>query len=82
MAAEEADMPNYANASSRSGVLAYEIGEDWIEVMFMSGENYRYTYEATGAEDVEAMKRLAESGKGLSTFIARNVGDRYESKGN
>lgn len=64
-------MTPYANVSGNSGVVAYEIGEDRIAVKFRGGRTYLYTYRSAGREDVEQMKWLAESGQGLSYYVAR-----------
>lgn len=73
-------MKPYKNLSGNSGVLAYEIGEDYIKVKFRDGDVYLYNYSVTGKFNVERMKELAEEGKGLSTFISRNVRDDYTAK--
>ena len=62
-------MKPYENLSGNSGVEAYELGPDFIRVRFRSGGTYLYTYENVGEENVEKMKELAESGRGLATFI-------------
>lgn len=72
-------MKPYANRSGNSGVLAYETGSTFIRVKFAGGEVYSYSYHSAGKTRVETMKRLAASGKGLSTYISRYVKDRYES---
>jgi len=70
-------MERYKNLSGSSGVIAFEIGDDWIVVEF-AGEasaidrRYRYTVARAGAPNILEMKRLAQSGRGLATFIARN----------
>lgn len=73
-------MTPYKNLSSDSGVVAYELRDDAIIVRFRSGETYLYSHRKPGRAVVEKMKRLATAGKGLSSHIARNAGDRYESK--
>ncbi len=73
-------MDPYGNASGESGVVAYAIGPDWIDVEFQDGWIYRYTHASTGASHVEAMKQFARAGRGLCTYISRNVGASYESK--
>lgn len=73
-------MKPYRNQSGGSGVVAYEIEERAIRIRFQNGDTYRYTYARTGQFEVEKMKRLAESGKGLSGYISRMVGDRYAEK--
>lgn len=74
-------MKRYRNLSGDSGVVAYEIGRDWIRVKFRKKEViYTYTYARPGAPHVEAMKRLAIAGRGLCTYISQNVREAYESK--
>lgn len=63
-------MKPYRNLSGNSGVLAYASGADWILVRFRSGAPYRYSHAIAGVRHVEAMKRLAEAGRGLSGYIA------------
>jgi hypothetical protein len=73
-------MKRYANLSGNSGVTSYETGTDWIDVKFRNGDIYRYTHAKPGEWHVRMMKRLAVSGRGLSTYIARNVQSAYASK--
>lgn len=65
-------MTPYANKSGESGVLAFEIGTDYILVEFNSGREryYRYTYASAGRDAVETMKELALAGEGLNSFIS------------
>ena len=65
-------MQTYRNKSGESGVIAYEIGDDYIDVKFKSGV-YRYSYHSAGKTNVEKMKKLAKSGEGLNAFINVNV---------
>lgn len=64
-------MQLYKNRAEKSGVLAYEIRTYSIVVRFVSGEDYEYTYQSAGRDAVEAMKRLATAGRGLSTYISQ-----------
>ncbi len=64
-------MKPYRNLSGKSGVVAYGIGPDYIDVKFKGGARYRYSHRSAGQEQVEAMKLLAAAGRGLSTLIAR-----------
>ncbi len=73
-------MEVYQNLSGNSGVKAYEYGEDYITVAFISGYTYRYDYEVPGEEHVENMKYLAKEGLGLSTYISKAVKNRYARK--
>lgn len=73
-------MENYANYSGDSGVATYEIGTDFILVGFTSGSIYEYTYSSAGAGNIETMKSLAAAGRGLCSFIQRNVKRGYSRK--
>ena len=73
-------MERYANASRDSSVVSYEIGDDYIRVMFSDGSIYLYNYDSTGTENTERMKLLARSGRGLNTFISSTVKKRYARK--
>jgi hypothetical protein len=73
-------MVRYRNLSGDSGVVAYEIGSDWIDVKFQDGWIYRYSYASAGPFHVEIMKGLAKDGRGLSTYVVRNVRKSYASK--
>ena len=65
-------MKRYANLSGTSGVVAYAIGPDFVDVKFKGrDEVYRYSESSAGKETVDAMKLYAATGRGLSTFISR-----------
>ena len=68
---EKSVMKPYRNASGDSGIAAYEYGPDWIDVWFRGRrEPYKYTARGVGAANVNEMKRRADAGKGLATFIS------------
>jgi len=73
-------MKRYANLSGNSGVQSYEISATRIRVKFVTGECYTYSHQSAGKETVETMKRLAGSGKGLSTYISRHARNAYEAE--
>jgi hypothetical protein len=73
-------MQTYKDLSGTSGVIAYELGPDYIDVEFKDGSIYRYDYTAPGQQMVETMKTLAASGEGLATFINQNVGENFAVK--
>lgn len=73
-------MDKYKNLGGSSGVLSYEIGSDSITVQFNSGATYFYTYQSAGNSNIEQMKSLAITGKGLNSFISRIVKNKYASK--
>lgn len=71
-------MAVYGNISGNSNIAGYNIGEDYISVMFNNGSVYNYTYESAGQENVDQMKLLAQTGSGLGSFIHNNAKDLYE----
>ena len=71
----------YRDKSGRSGVSYYEIGPDWIKLMFKTDRHiYLYTYDMPGEEEVETMKDLATKGKGLTTYVNKYVRENYHAK--
>lgn len=73
-------MERYSNHGGDSNVHSYEIGHDSIAVMFNGGATYLYTVASTGTSDIEEMKRLAEHGEGLNSYIGRIVKKRFARK--
>ena len=71
-------MQNYSNLCGKSGVRTFEIGSDFIKVMFSTGAVYAYTYRSAGVEKVEEMKSLALRGCGLNSFIMKYAKYNYE----
>ena len=72
------EMQIYKNLDGNSSVRAFLIGDKYIEVQFNNGSIYRYSYKSAGIANVEQMKRMAIQGRGLNSFIMRNVKDKYE----
>ena len=69
----------YKNNNGNSNVSSYEIGDDFIEVLFNGTPKiYRYTYKSAGKSNIENMKDLAKNGSGLNSFINTNVKYLYE----
>ena len=54
----------YANLHGGSGVLGYELEPSSLVVTFRGGGRYRYS-----GSDAARMSQLAQSGRGLNTFI-------------
>lgn len=73
-------MNRYLNKSKRSGILAYEAGKNFIAILFTGGKKYLYTYSSAGKINIETMKKLAKSGKGLATYISQHIKDKYEKQ--
>lgn len=73
-------MKRYKNIDGDSGISAYENDAESITVKFSDGNVYQYTYRSAGVINVEEMKYLASRGRGLNSFINRNVKKGYEKK--
>jgi len=73
-------MRPYGNSGRESGVRSYETSGRSIVIEFRDGEKYLYNYDMPGKPDVEEMKRLAETGAGLATYINKYVRGRYAKK--
>jgi hypothetical protein len=59
----------YLDRGGNSGVVEFKNLPDFIIVRFGGGDLYVYTAERIGRDHVEEMKRLAVTGRGLSTYI-------------
>ena len=65
-------MQYYSNNTGGSGVLAYDLGVNYIRVKFKgTGRVYQYSYSKAGASRVNTMKQLAIQGSGLNSYINR-----------
>lgn len=73
-------MERYKNLGGDSGVVAYEICGDAIRVQFRDRWIYLYSYQSAGSDNIEHMKSLALSGRGLNSFISTVVKKGYASK--
>ena len=62
-------MKLYRDINGDSGVAAYDYGTDWIKVQFKDGKVYEYRSSKIGTSHINAMKRLADSGDGLNSYI-------------
>jgi uncharacterized hydantoinase/oxoprolinase family protein len=73
-------MEKYANFGGDSGVSAFEIGSDFIIVIFKGNPKpYRYSNAGgAGQNHVENMKRMARSGSGLNGYINQYVKYLYD----
>jgi len=72
----------YKNLGGDSNVSSYEIGEDFIIVYFKgSSRRYRYSYNGgAGKNHVDTMKKLAQKGEGLNSYIITRVNKLYDKK--
>ena len=64
------------NGNGNSGITAYSIGTDYIDVEFRNEKVYRYTEANIGRLQFLNMQVLAIMGSGLNAFINRNVRKR------
>lgn len=71
-------MQSYYDLNGNSGIVAFEVGVDYITVQFSTGALYTYSYRSAGIEKVENMKRLAVQGSGLNSYINRYARKDYE----
>jgi hypothetical protein len=71
----------YKNKSGRGGVREYEVARSHILLWFGSDPaTCRYDETKPGRRHVEAMKRLAEKGEGLTTYVNQHVRGNYARK--
>jgi hypothetical protein len=75
-------MQRYKNISGTSGVRAFELASDHIDVMFDDGRIYRYDHTRPGAHHVERMEQLAREGRGLATYINQHVRNNFAQRTN
>lgn len=73
-------MDVYKQLSGKSGVSHFEVGDDYIKILFNNGALYLYTNKITGERHVGQMKILAREGRGLSTYISQHVKEKYAAK--
>jgi hypothetical protein len=73
-------MDVYKNLSGQSNVKAYEFTDYSITVQFSDGYYYLYSTSKAGLDNVIQMKSLAKNGKGLNSFINKNVKKLYDKK--
>ena len=71
-------MTIYKNLSGDSGVVAYEVYDDSIDVQFKGTGNYGYKVADCGRFTIDQMKSLAQTGRGLQTFINKNKPKFYK----
>ena len=71
----------YKNLGGNSGVDKYEIGEDYIKVVFKdSHETYKYSTIKPGKRELDKLISLAQRGRGLNSYISTHIKKRYEKK--
>jgi hypothetical protein len=63
-------MKIYRNLHRDSGIVAYDYGPDWIQLQFgLAGKTRTYRAGSIGTDNLNEMKRLADLGTGLTTFL-------------
>lgn len=65
-------MNRYIDKSGGNGITHYERTIGGIKVRYTNGKEYHYTDQSAGVRIVQRMQQLAESGKGLTSFIRDN----------
>ena len=70
----------YRKVHAASGVVAYAFDNDAMHIQFQNGDVYVYTPAATGRLHLKVMRQLARAGAGLSTYISRQIRNRYSLK--
>lgn len=65
-------MKPYKNLGGNSSVIAYEYDLMSIRVKFHDGWIYEYTVAKLGEMTISEMKRLADAGRGLGSYISSN----------
>lgn len=63
-----------------TGVSSYEIGNDYIKVRFNDDRIYLYDYKIPGKKHIDTMKKLAQKGNGLCTYINKFIRKKYAAK--
>ena len=61
----------YKDINGDSNVVGYEILTDGIIIEFGGHQRYHYNYSSAGMISIEIMKRLAQQGDGLNSFVKR-----------
>ena len=61
----------YKNLNGESGIVAYEVFSETIEIEFSNGKVYTYTKANLGETDFAIMAALADAGAGLNAFLNR-----------
>ena len=73
-------MQRYKNINGNSGIQSYEIGSNYIKVIFKTSPTiYIYSTSKITKQHIEKMEALVRTGKGLGTYISQHpeVRDHY-----
>ncbi len=71
-------MKQYLNLGRISSVRFHEYGNTYTTFRFKTGKPYTYSYCSAGKTNVECMKRLADSGSVLGSYIIHSCKTLYE----
>ena len=80
MQTEQTDRRPYQSQNGNSGVSFYALDPLSINVWFRDGRGYVYDSRKPGKLHLDEMKRFAEEGRGLATYINQNVRTNYARK--
>lgn len=68
-------MKNYSSISlttgKPTGILGYDYNYDTMIIHFTSGAKYTYTIASCGTVHLSKMKQLADSQRGLNTYLTK-----------
>ena len=70
-------MTKYKNLVGNSPIRAYEYDATSIRIQFNDGSIYEYTSAKLGEVVLREMKRLADVGQGLCSYINSNKNIRF-----
>ena len=70
----------YGDPDRSSGVTHFVLLPAAMILLFANGAAYLYTEQYVGSIHLHTMQRFAAAGRGLSTYINRNIGERYTDK--
>lgn len=70
-------MTKYKNLGGDSPIRAYEYDATSIRIQFNDGSIYEYTSAKLGEAVLREMKRLADVGQGLCSYINSNKNIRF-----
>lgn len=73
-------MNKYRNLGGNSGVIGYDETDDTIIVYFKDGWKYVYSNYSAGINNIITMKKYANQGMGLNSFINKYVKKNYSKK--
>jgi hypothetical protein len=67
-------------AGRDTGVRAFALLPDAIALRFSDGRVYLYDAASPGRAEIERMRTLAQSGRGLTTYVNQFVRERYAGR--